>query len=82
MNMKDKEQTAVDWLYNELTTKSGVSKEEWAKMILTAFSKAKEIEKEQIKDAYWNGSDNDKTKNEILLEAEEFYNEWYNEYSN
>ena len=47
-----KEQTAVDWLYNELTTKSGVSQQEWAKMILTAFSKAKEMEKEQIMNAF------------------------------
>jgi hypothetical protein len=48
----NKQQTAVDWLYNELTTKSGVSQQEWAKMILTAFSKAKEMEKEQIMNAF------------------------------
>jgi hypothetical protein len=35
------------------------------------------MEKEQIKDAYWNGSDGIRTKTAILREAEEFYNETY-----
>jgi len=73
-------QTAVEWLVKQLQSNSDIR---WrGTNIYELGEKAKEIEKEQIKDAYWNGSDNDKTKNEILLEAEEFYNEWYNEYSN
>jgi hypothetical protein len=77
-------QTAVDWLYNELTTKSGVSKEDWAKMILKAFTEAKQMEKEQIKDAYWNGSDSYfEHPNKIMINAEEFYFETYiNNYAN
>ena len=71
-------QTAVDWLYNELTTKSGVSKEDWAKMILKAFKKAKKMEKQQIQDGYWNGSDSFfEHPKQILLNANEYYNETY-----
>jgi hypothetical protein len=80
--MKDKKQTAVDWLYNELTTKSGVSKEEWAKMILTAFSKAKEIEKEQIGDSYdigfADGWDDVKYDDESsYLDSQDYYEKTY-----
>jgi hypothetical protein len=44
---------------------------------LMLIREAKEMEKEQIKDAYWNGSDGIRTKTAILREAEEFYNETY-----
>ena len=50
--MKNK-QTAVEWLYNHLFPNQldGFSEEEWGK-IDKAFKQAKEIEKEQIIDAY------------------------------
>jgi len=80
--MKDKKQTAVDWLYNELTTKSGVSKEEWAKMILTAFSKAKEMEKNQILDSYdigfADGWDDVRYDDEhAYLDSQDYYEKTY-----
>ncbi len=54
-NMSNK-QTAVDWLYEHLFPKQidGFSEDEWNK-IDTAFAKAKEMEKEQIMEAYDSG---------------------------
>jgi hypothetical protein len=67
----EKKQTAVDWLYNELLN-SEPNILEWNKLL----QQAKEIEKEQIKIAYYNGTtDEIKTKDELLLEAEHYYNE-------
>jgi hypothetical protein len=63
-------QTAVEWLLNEWP----ILKSELPHWLI---EQAKEMEREQIKDAYWNGSDSIRTKNEILNEAEEFYNETY-----
>jgi hypothetical protein len=47
--MKEKELTAVEWLYQHLFPKQldGFSEEEWSK-IDVAFQQAKEMEKEQI----------------------------------
>ena len=49
----DKQQTAVDWLYQHLFPKQldGFSEEEWSK-IDVAFQQAKEMEKEQ-KEETW-----------------------------
>jgi hypothetical protein len=67
----EKKQTAVEWLYNELLN-SEPNILEWNKLL----QQAKEIEKEQIKFAYYNGTtDEIKTKDELLLEAEHYYNE-------
>jgi len=71
-------QTSIEWLINQITEDQMVkakSIHQWKQV----FKQAKAMHKDEIKDAYWNGSDNDKTKNEILLEAEEFYNETYKE---
>jgi hypothetical protein len=37
---------------------------------------AKAMEKEQIKNAYWNGT-TDIEKQDALIDAEKFYNEYY-----
>jgi hypothetical protein len=61
-------QTAVEWLINQMvqsTTMKG-----WIEI----FEKAKEMEKQQIIDAYWQGSSN--WDNET--EAEQYYNETFN----
>jgi 3-methyladenine DNA glycosylase AlkD len=63
-------QTAIEWLLKEWP----ILKSELPHWLI---EQAKEMEKEQILDAYWNGSDSIRTKNEILNEAEEFYNETY-----
>jgi hypothetical protein len=72
----DKEQTAVEWLFNEITLQY-VAKGNLSFMdIVNMSQQAKEIEKEQIKIAYYNGTtDQIKTKDELLLEAEHYYNE-------
>jgi hypothetical protein len=60
-------QTAVEWLVKEFNLEEFKASVELAK--------AKE--KEQIIDAYWNGTV-DIDKKYAILEAEEFYNETYN----
>ena len=81
-------QTAVEWLQNQLTevefnlinknflwqykTNSIASH-----ILKEIFEKAKEMEKEQIQDAYANGS-NDRLKNIII----EYYNEIYESKTN
>ena len=66
----ENKQTAVEWLIEkQLDSGIGLPKE-WREQ-------AKLMEKEQIKDAYWNGSDGIKTKTQILNEAEQFFNETY-----
>jgi hypothetical protein len=73
---KQKKQTAVEWLFNEITLQY-VAKGNLSFMdIVNMSQQAKEIEKEQIKIAYYNGTtDEIKTKDELLLEAEHYYNE-------
>jgi alpha/beta superfamily hydrolase len=70
----DKKQTAVEWLVDQLQ-KHYVFQDI---KNTTAFLQAKEMEKEQIKDAYYNGTtDEIRTKEELLFEAEHFYKETY-----
>ena len=47
------------------------------KQIELILEQAKAMEKEQIKDAYWNGTI-DISKEDALTEAEDFYNSYYN----
>jgi hypothetical protein len=60
-------QTAVEWLVKEFNLESYKASVEFAL----------QKEKEQIKDAYWNGTV-DMEKQDALIEAEYFYNETYN----
>jgi len=63
-------QTAIEWYFTELWN-APKDKFIWHSILI----KAKEIEKEQIIDSYWDGCrnwDNEK-------EAEQYYNETYNE---
>jgi hypothetical protein len=71
-------QTAVDWLfkkmdvigYSDIPTSVTASKEVWGQI----YKKAKEMEKEQIQDAYWDGIFNGE-----FLDGEGYYNETYGE---
>jgi hypothetical protein len=65
------EQTSVEWLINELN-KVGFNLE---KLDLNVFKQAKEMEKQQIIDAYLKGSDYMFPGKQ---EAEQYYNEKYN----
>lgn len=60
------QQTAIDWLVKELNLEG----------YDYTVQKAKQMEKEQIKDAYWNGT-TDMEKQDALSDAEKFYNEYY-----
>jgi hypothetical protein len=57
--MKEKELTAVEWLYQHLFPKQldGFSEEEWSK-IDAAFDQAKKMEKKQMVDMYQKGIEN------------------------
>jgi hypothetical protein len=59
-------QTAVDWLVKELELEG----------YDYTIQKAKEMEKQQIMDAYWNGTV-EMEKQDALIDAEKFYNEYY-----
>jgi len=47
--------TAVEWLAEELTLPEYGNNPQW---VLQVIQQAKEMEKQQIKDAYWDGADN------------------------
>jgi hypothetical protein len=59
-------QTAVDWLFNQLSEKTQANNEK-------EYYKAKQIEKEQIMDAFVNGEHQQGFENE----SEQYYNETY-----
>ena len=58
-------QTAVEWLYQRIL----------AKDIKSVFEQAKEMEKEQIVDAYWSSYKEGQYSGDIT--ADEYYNETY-----
>lgn len=65
-------QTAVEWIIqwgkeNPIAYQSDYYE---------AIEQAKAMEKEQIMDAYWNGT-TDMEKQDALSDAEKFYNEYY-----
>ena len=67
--------TAVEWLIEQIKSdqyQKALSLSEWMKV----FEQAKEIEKEQIIDAFWNG---DNTDSIIEQNAKEFAEKYYNE---
>ena len=63
----ERTQTAIDWLVKELELEGYDH----------TIKIAKSIEKDQLKDAYWNGTI-DISKEQALAEAEDFYNSYYN----
>jgi hypothetical protein len=65
------QQTSVEWLIEQLMERDFIKKN------YEIFEKAKAMEKEQIIDAYWNGTI-DISKEQALSEAEDFYNSYYN----
>jgi hypothetical protein len=68
----NKQQTAVEWLLNEIETKNG---EEFSSYYLEFIEQAKEIEKEQIEDAYKRGWDSGDFGSDCWEEI--YYNETY-----
>lgn len=62
--------TAVGWLALRYHHRQGYLSQE-------DIAEAKAMEKEQIKNAYWNGT-TDMEKEDALLMAEDYFNEYYN----
>jgi hypothetical protein len=69
-NMSDKKQTAIEWLINEWPILK-------SNLPIWLIEQAKEMEKQQIAEAYWNGSDGIEDKNSILKIGIEYYNDTY-----
>jgi len=66
-------ETAIDMLWNLIPpdTQNYIVKQ------FNGFEKAKEMEKQQIAEAYWNGSDSIEEKTHILKIGEQYYKETY-----
>ena len=64
-------QTAVEWLQSEW------QKHDMDISVRELWQQAIAMEKEQIKNAYWNGT-TDMEKEDALLMAEDYFNEYYN----
>ena len=63
-------QTAIDWLIEQWPILES-DLPDWL------IQQAKEMEKEQIAEAYWNGSDGIEDKSSILKIGIEYYNDTY-----
>jgi hypothetical protein len=63
-------QTAVEWLIEQCPRIETI-------VAYNILQQAKAMEKEQIKNAYWNGT-TDMEKEDALLMAEHYFNEYYN----
>jgi hypothetical protein len=63
-------QTALEWLYEEFTKTNYLTEDEFYMI----FNQAKEMEKEQIIDAYYQG---DADSDNIHVDAEQYYNETF-----
>ena len=68
--------TAVEWLQNQIKLTYDKEHRLPIAYILSLIKQAKEMEKQQILDAYWNGTV-DIEKKDALIEAEDFYNKKY-----
>jgi hypothetical protein len=69
--------TAVDWLEEELKLNlKKVILEGNSKLIESLFEQAKEMEKEQIINSYWDGFIKPYSQ-EMITEAEQYYNETF-----
>jgi hypothetical protein len=69
LNQNKMKQTAVEWLIEELEMNIL-----WTDKARKAVHKAKEMEKEQIIDAYYQG---DADSDNIHVDAEQYYNETF-----
>jgi hypothetical protein len=80
----NKQQTAVEWFANESwqlkvqLDNQEISVDEYAVSYVRLLYKAKEMEKEQIINSFWNGDNTDCTSEQNIEEfAEQYYNETY-----
>ena len=80
----NKQQTAVEWFANESwqlkvqLDNQEISVDEYAVSYVRLLYKAKEMEKKQIINSFWNGDNTDCTSEQNIEEfAEQYYNETY-----
>lgn len=70
-------QTAVEWLEDEIN-KRGPKENNPPQWLKELYEQAKSMEKEQIKNAFWNGDNSDCTSEQNSFEfAEKYYKETY-----
>ena len=82
--MSNNKQTAVEWLIEELNKSTSLTSfvpecdEDYKREILGIIQQAKEMEKEQIMDAWDNGNDNEIRGGKYRrIIREKYYNEEY-----
>jgi hypothetical protein len=76
----NKQQTAVDFIFDELASKNllGIFTYEQFKQVEEILNQAKEMEREQIINAFWNGDNTDCTSEQNIKDfADQYYNETY-----
>jgi len=80
----NKQQTALEWFANESwqlkvqLDNQEISVDEYAVFYVRLLYKAKEMEKKQIINSFWNGDNADCTSEQNIEEfAEQYYNETY-----
>jgi hypothetical protein len=74
MNTK---QTAVEWLIEQIENQRETGNTD-LRTTLHFCDKAKELEKQQIENAWINGKENDTYGFHISLDAEQYYNQTFN----
>jgi hypothetical protein len=81
--MDTKKQMSVEWLSNqayvlfEQYSEGRFDRITLNKLMVEATDDAKEMHKEEIAEAYWNGSDGIEDKTSMLKMGEQYYNETY-----
>jgi ribosomal protein S2 len=79
--MSNKQQTAVDIAFEKLASQGLLVTKDYKNLV--AYREAKELEKQQIKDAcqqgFYDGLDIAKTKKSKFISSEQYYNETYNQ---
>ena len=76
--MSNNNESSIDFFWNQLPEILPFTVDtETAVKLWGAFEQAKAMHKEEIKEAYWNGSDGIETKTEILQDGEQYYDETF-----
>ena len=81
--MSNNKQSSVEWYIIErhtieIQSRLGlISPIEYDAKLIKIEEQAKAMHKEEIKEAYWNGSDGIESKTDILKIGEHYYNETY-----
>jgi hypothetical protein len=83
----ENKQTVVDWLEEEINKiyfgANFITFKEFDNERIKLWQQAKIMEKEQIKEAFWNGDNSVCTNKQNSFEfAEQYYNETYNQREN